>query len=47
MKIRNELTKEEVQDVLDVIEREIAGYSQTHPPERVVRLRSAVEKLKS
>ena len=40
------LTQEEVQDVLAVLEKEVIGYSTVHVPERIARLRSAIEKLK-
>lgn len=47
MKVKQQLTAEEVQEVLAVLEREVFGYSQVHVPERIVKLRSAIDKLKN
>lgn len=47
MKVRANLTQEETNDVILVLEKEVSGYSKLHVPERIVRLRSAIEKLKS
>lgn len=46
MKMKQQLTTEEVQEVLTVLEREVLGYSEVHVPERITKLRSAIEKLK-
>lgn len=47
MKVKQQLTTEEVQEVLAVLEREVLGYSEVHTPERIVKLRSAIHKLKN
>ena len=44
-KIKLQLDDLEVQDVLQVLERAVAGYSDNHVPERVARLRTVIQKL--
>lgn len=44
-KVKLQLDDLEVKDVLQVLERAVAGYSDTHVPERVARLRTVIEKL--
>ena len=46
-KVKLQLDDLEVKDVLQVLERAVAGYSDTHVPERVARLRAIIEKFNS
>jgi FtsZ-binding cell division protein ZapB len=46
-KVKLNLTEQEAQDIIEILEREVKNYSQQHAPERIVRLRQAIEELKS
>lgn len=38
--------KQTILDVIDALERESSNYSQEHTPDRIVRIRAYIEKLK-
>lgn len=46
-KIKLNLSEQDLSDILEILEREVAGYSQTYAPERIQRLREAIKQLKS
>lgn len=37
--------QETIQDVIEVLEREVSNYSTEHVPERITRLRNYIQKL--
>ena len=37
--------RQTINDVIEVLEREVSGYSTEHAPERIVRLRKYIEQL--
>jgi hypothetical protein len=39
--------KQTIQYVIDALERESSNYSQDHTPERIVRIRTYIKKLKN
>lgn len=41
------LTIEEAQDVIQVLEEQQSNYGTEHTPERIVRIRGVIEKLKN
>jgi hypothetical protein len=40
------MDKQTIQDVIDILERESSNYSQDHTPDRIVRIRAYIEKLR-
>lgn len=46
-KIKLNLSEQDLSDILEILEREVSGYSVTYAPDRIVRLREAIKQLKS
>jgi hypothetical protein len=46
-KMKLNLSQEDLDEIVKILEAEVDGYSLIHPPERITRLREAIKQLKS